>query len=804
MRTEAAANAQNHPGEHRRPKKTVYDLTPQKPLITKEDAEEVRRRLKLKSNGAPGPGDGEKGTPTEPTGADDRGRYLNMGEAGRNVVTPLKQGEPIKETPSGPSTSSSLPAIVEEECKPIMLSKCDEIANLRCDLVRAIEGAILAQKHLKKGEIIKQCLAAYNMGIFLPDIHKRLGSVSRSTFYEWKKAFNQGSIEKLAPAKGRKGESKITDDERNYLFDILYNPENPIHIDKIGTAIRFMKYFLNQEEIPSPSGERTLRRFVKQFEKEHHYIPTIRRDGEKGLNDKDLPYLEGDRNRLRVGQVLVADGHRLNFQVINPFTGKPCRPAIVVFLDRRSSYPLGWEIMLEESVQCIASALRNAIVALGRKPEKLHIDNGKAFKSKVFNSPIDLRQAGLYGMFRRLDIRTHFSQPYNPQAKPIERWFRTFTDWFERLMPSFVGSSIEDKPAYLKRNEKLARSMHDPWIPTIKEVNDLLPGWREFYVNQPSRGLDGKTPREIFEPGKGPGVNAAELAYLMMPMEIRNIGRNGINLFGCHWYDEALYGLRDRVLIKYSLSDLSEIYCFYKGDFLCTLKPLAKLHPDASESGTPKDMEDVKRRIAQKKSLKNQTVKLYKLFGKNQDRLPWKEIIEEAPNVIKAIEAEEAKKPPESKRITPWIDEPERIGTEANQLESSDQNGNARPRWEYDYEKYDWLMEQVTLTPADRKWIDDYRASSSLHKHKVFNDAEELDKKVALCEESKKSEEYLPAKDWSGFSGDWFERYDYHLKQDPDSLTQDDLDWIEWYRTTSEYQSIYCQESTGLLSGEEA
>ena len=78
-----------------------------------------------------------------------------------------------------------------------------------------------------------------------------------------------------------------------------------------------------------------------------------------------------------------ADGHRLNFLVVHPITGKPCRAALVLFWDWRSSYPLGWEIMVEENIQCVASALRNAIIALGKIPKWIYLDNGKAFKAKI-------------------------------------------------------------------------------------------------------------------------------------------------------------------------------------------------------------------------------------------------------------------------------------------------------------------------------------------------------------------------------------------------------------------------------------
>ena len=66
---------------------------------------------------------------------------------------------------------------------------------------------------------------------------------------------------------------------------------------------------------------------------------------------------------------MIADGHVLNFQVINPFTGKPTRATLVGFLDWKSTALVGYEIMMTENTQCIASALRNAILNLGIIPK---------------------------------------------------------------------------------------------------------------------------------------------------------------------------------------------------------------------------------------------------------------------------------------------------------------------------------------------------------------------------------------------------------------------------------------------------
>ena len=99
--------------------------------------------------------------------------------------------------------------------------------------------------------------------------------------------------------------------------------------------------------------------------------------------------------KLKSVQILVADGKRLNFLVINPFTGRPARAVLVGFLDWKSGYLVGYEIMLEENTQCIASALRMAIINLDMIPKIVYQDNGKAFKAKYFSNRQVLKKPGL-------------------------------------------------------------------------------------------------------------------------------------------------------------------------------------------------------------------------------------------------------------------------------------------------------------------------------------------------------------------------------------------------------------------------
>lgn len=101
---------------------------------------------------------------------------------------------------------------------------------------------------------------------------------------------------------------------------------------------------------------------------------------------------------------------------------------MVAYQDWKSGGFVGFEIMPEENTPCIASALRNSIINLGKVPKFVYQDNGKAFKSKYFI------ENGLSGLFTNLGIQPVYAKPYNAKAKPIERLFRELQDSCEVLL----------------------------------------------------------------------------------------------------------------------------------------------------------------------------------------------------------------------------------------------------------------------------------------------------------------------------------------------------------------------------------
>jgi putative transposase len=490
----------------------------------------------------------------------------------------------------------------------------NRIALARTDLVRMY----LAEKDRAKaaGESVtasaKLYIKGYNTGHLHPRLFEILGPTSFASVESWVRQLRQAGMDytALAPSWGnRAGISKLTDQEFNTALSYLLHP-NRLRMSEVA---RLTQLTLRRRGADALSSPDTIRRALTQWKNTHYDQYVFCREGEKALNDKCLPYLERDIGLLDVGDVLVADGHTLNFHVLHPFTGKPVRMTMISWYDWASCYPVGQEIMPTENVQSIAAGLRRAILTIGKMPKVAYLDNGKAFKAKLFtDKAIDFEEMGFYGMFARLGVETLFAWPYNAQSKVVERFFGTFNE-LERLMPTYSGASIQDKPAHMNRNEKLHQAIHQKryggWVPTAAEAMQIIHGWVKEYAARPHAGLKGLCPGDVLAAGRGPGIDEEALRFLMMSMEVKSVYRNGIHLFGRNYYDDALYGYRDRVLVRYDLENLSRLYVYDKTGTrcICVAEPVQKVHPVARILGTKDDLEAVKEGIKHKRHLKKAT-----------------------------------------------------------------------------------------------------------------------------------------------------------------------------------------------------
>lgn len=443
-----------------------------------------------------------------------------------------------------------------------------------------------------------------------------LGKISRGSLHRWYSMLNGAEdYTKLLPqykySTVREYRTVLNNEEIKIFMGLLLHPNRL----SIGKAIALTKYKLHEQGQAFIPADITFRRYAKWFKDNNYDKWILARDGEKALSDKVEPYIKRDASLLEVGDILIADGHKLAFQVINPFTGKPCRATLVGFLDWKSTALIGYEIMLEENTQCIASALRNAIINLDMIPKVVYQDNGKAFRAKYFTDDKGFTELGFQGLYSKLGIETVFARPYNARAKVIERFFKEFQEGFEKLLPSYVGSSVNNKPAYMMRNERLHKSWHNEYIPTIEETIKMIDIWLSFKNSQPCPNAPDKTISEVLSGRKRQNIDINQLDDLMLATEVKTIQRNGIRFLNCDYFDERLYGFKSKVLIKYNLLDLKSIKSFTpKGEYLCTAERVTETHPMAKILGTVEDMEDFKQKIQKQKRLKRKTINSLKAY----------------------------------------------------------------------------------------------------------------------------------------------------------------------------------------------
>ncbi len=598
--------------------------------------------------------------------------------------------------------------IIPENMKRIALARLD-LLKLRNEYTKG---------KANKSQANEEFLQLYNTGEFYKEIFEILNTTSIGSLYRWKaKLAGTSDWTRLVPDYQFKGSrecrTSLTQDEIQIFMKILLN-QNKFSVSK---ATSLTKHILNKRGLEIHAKDITYRRYAQWFQNNHYDKWILAREGFKALKDKVESYIVRDASVLDVGSVLIADGHRLNFQVINPFTGKPARANLVGFLDWKSGGLVGFEIMMEEDTQCIASALRNAILNLGKIPDIVYQDNGKAFKAKFFTGEAgaktnrrdemhgsagllssfsgnkDFEELGFNGVYGKLGIKPVFAAPYNARAKVIERFFLEFQEGFEKLLPSYIGSSIENKPAYMKRNEDLHKEIHSGYIPTIQEAINLINCWLEYKHSLPCSNVKGKSIAEVLATVKKQNINEQQLDDLMMAQEIKTIHRNGIRFLKSDYYDDTLYGIRDKAIIKYSLFDLSFIKVYsLKNEFLCRAQRITSTHPMAEHLGNIDDIQDYKQKIVKQRKLRNKTLKeVRKLFTMDDFNLIEKHL----DHNISAPQPEqillEAKQIPEIKVIA------ERPLT--------------RPIFKSKYERYEWHHKNGCHSQEDRRWFENYKNS---------------------------------------------------------------------------------------------
>jgi len=622
------------------------------------------------------------------------------------------------------STAQNLPESNRQVGDAVIPDWSHRIGNARYQVILAwrdyCRKQSKAKAKMKKIEATEAFLTAYNNGLVVQEAFEAIGQVKKSSLYRWEQILRENGDDYYSICDqrgswakgGPKGLGQLTEEAQEALLAAWLNPNQP----SMTLAHRCMALALDKigQEVPSMT---TTVRFIKRFSETNYDLVVLMREGEKALNDKVANWIRRDRTCLKVGDTLFADGHVLNFECLHPITGQPFRPTMLLWFDWKSGLPVGWEFMPTENTISISSALRMAIRHLGMVPKSVYLDNGRAFKSKYFTQT-DPNLEPLKGLYARLGIATQFATPYRGQVKIIERFFSTFNEQFAKLVPTYVGRNIDEKPAWRRRNEKFHKARHekrDPGIPTLREAGLAFADYVNWFAeNMTHPDLNQNTCGEIFLEGRGPGVELPDLdRHFLWSKEVQPTN-GGFTLVGLRYVSDILYGLNHKVIAKYSWADLNVVYLYdAQGRSLGEAKTQEPIHPQARIFGTEHDMalvaEANRRNASQKKITLNKARALDKSL---KDRpgvaeLPYKpEVIRQEPKQLEA--------PPE-----PPISEEEKAYLEAvyeeSQASKDEKKFNRPESFKSRLDRFNWLftswLDGYPLNDDDLDFMREYEAS---------------------------------------------------------------------------------------------
>ncbi|MBU1193991.1 MAG: DDE-type integrase/transposase/recombinase [Proteobacteria bacterium] len=611
--------------------------------------------------------------------------------------------------------------------------KSKQIGMAKFQLVKAFRIAKEQAPWGGKAEAAANFLLAYNAGVLMPDVFEQLGVIAERTLDALDKRLRDHNDDYLSICDGRGGWKKhgttkykdrnLSEQAKAIFLKCYLHPSRPTVIMSIRAALMTLEKIGSDEQ----PGESTFRRWLKDFKKNNSHVICLARDGMKAYTDNYGPYGTRDASLLEVGQCLVADGKTLNFNIAHPDTGRPTRMKLIVFFDWASRYPAGWQIMLEENTMAIMAAFRNAVETLGKYPACVYLDNGKAFKSKVFmeTDPDFEELTGLYG---RVGTAVTFAKPYNGRAKVVERFFLTVQNQLEFMIPSYCGDSIQTKPAWMHRNEKFHKAWHEArtqeWLPTIREAAHIIGAYFKWYGSQPHEDLPAP-PSQIFLAGRGPGIDPLQLNNDFLWRKELSPRNCRVRLWNIDYESDCLHGLarNHKIIAKYNTADLGRIWCYTDtGHYLGEAYPVQALHPMASLFGDQVSVDQVKdhnKRLAKLKKQTRQNLADLGVSHESQDALdilPFAQIAQKAPIMNRHTPAGSTmKKLPET---TPK--EIKRLEAIAQVAKEEQQKEPAIPRpkyWSGDLEHYEWCFELVykhNLQPdlEDRRFMKEFESAA--------------------------------------------------------------------------------------------
>jgi putative transposase len=438
--------------------------------------------------------------------------------------------------------------------------KYQKIANGRRKVLEAYSDSNLS---------VARFVEAYNSGKVVPDLRAQLGChgdiKGPSSFYRWLEQYERDGITGLAPQYTGRGIGASLSQEAKDRIEWLY-------LDSGQPNAAMVCELLGQYGIEA--GESTVRRYVNSLP---DWIKAKYRKGKDYFNGKFSPYIIRNYEKYKPMEIICGD--YMTQDIVCRKGEKVFRARLCAFEDMRSRMITGWSLQETANSVGVIRALQMTFTDYGPSG-KIYVDNGKEFKNyllcgdqwKAQKTRIDPELLDLdVGILTECGIEVIFCQAYHGQSKPIERFWRTFHERFDKFELTYTGSNTADRPDEAKvyrSNVEDMKKVDISLIPTFDEIEARIARFIKWYNEQwkhSGQGMEGRTPMQVFKEYAVPRREIPDglKKYLFTMRYIRTVQRNGIELDGAYYQNEKFIEYNGRkVEARRGLDNTGTVHIF--------------------------------------------------------------------------------------------------------------------------------------------------------------------------------------------------------------------------------------------------
>ena len=299
-------------------------------------------------------------------------------------------------------------------------------------------------------------------------------TISRDIMYRKYKYFKAEDWAGLAEQRGghNRGRNSIPK-ELGQAFCDLYLCDRELPVSDCYRLTREWTINNRPELLADMPSERTFRRYAETIPEA---VVKFFRYSQKECVDECLPYIIRLYDDIEANDVWVADNHTFDFMTRTNDGTANHRLYITGILDAKTGVLVGWNITENPSSHSTVLALRHAIMRCGT-PKYFYVDNGREFLTHDIGGKGHRRRKSQENVTDPPTILDHLGIKMinaivrNGRAKPIERMFLTLKNTISRVVSTFTGGNIIERPESLRWQLKHGYVPYD-W--QIKEKLDLL------------------------------------------------------------------------------------------------------------------------------------------------------------------------------------------------------------------------------------------------------------------------------------------------------------------------------------------